>query len=559
MRRLLVLCALSWACGDDADVVHDDAGADSSEVCGSASDCDDGDFCNGDEICAPAEDDADNFGCVVGEPACDGQACDESTDTCVAECEDADGDGAGSEACGGDDCDDADPNAFPGNPEVCDSMGHDEDCDPTTLGPDEDSDSFVSTECCNLQTTGALQCGQDCDDSQSGINPGATDGCGGGDEDCDREIDEEPDSTWYRDQDSDNFGLPDDVVMACSQPSGYAPQTGDCNDNPFEDPNASQFNPSAVDVCDAADNDCDGAVDEDFQCDCMPPGATGQCGIDPMQHGVGPCQLGMQTCQSSGVWSECLGAIQPQTETCNMVDDDCDGTVDEDALLTCFDDPDGDGYAAVGAFSSQACTCPQGTTERDPTEDGADCREMDEFTYPGAPEFCDREDQDCSNGGGAEPAEDMDGDGHTAIGFDGCEGTFPKDDCRDDLAAVHPTQRAYLATGYCERTECFCQGVCVARSPQFACPRPDSCDPTGGRPASFDYNCDGNETPIRASRNSCPLCGLGFACPGVLLNYPAGTACGAQVEQIDCGVGGCSEGCDFNLPQPEPTTALRCR
>ena len=56
---------------------------------------------------------------------------------------DCDGDGFQSEQFGGFDCDDADGNRFPGNSEVADDTGHDEDCDYTTYGfRDVDGDGF---------------------------------------------------------------------------------------------------------------------------------------------------------------------------------------------------------------------------------------------------------------------------------------------------------------------------------------------------------------------------------------------------------------------------------
>ena len=53
-------------------------------------------------------------------------------------------------ASGGFDCDDNDRNRFPGNPEVCDPDGHDEDCTYQTFGNrDQDGDGYVDARCTN--------------------------------------------------------------------------------------------------------------------------------------------------------------------------------------------------------------------------------------------------------------------------------------------------------------------------------------------------------------------------------------------------------------------------
>ena len=60
---------------------------------------------------------------------------------------DADGDGAYASICGGDDCDDLDPDRYPGNTEVC-NAGRDEDCDPKTGGNrDSDGDGYPDSDC----------------------------------------------------------------------------------------------------------------------------------------------------------------------------------------------------------------------------------------------------------------------------------------------------------------------------------------------------------------------------------------------------------------------------
>ncbi|MEO0398549.1 MAG: putative metal-binding motif-containing protein [Pseudomonadota bacterium] len=120
--------------------------------------CDDGLFCNGLERCLPGDPNATTIrrpqyvvsGCVRATNPCGSAAgqCNENTDRCGVECADADGDGSQDAACGGDDCDDNNPNRYPGNVEVCDVYGIDEDCDPRTWGEvDRDDDGWFAASC----------------------------------------------------------------------------------------------------------------------------------------------------------------------------------------------------------------------------------------------------------------------------------------------------------------------------------------------------------------------------------------------------------------------------
>jgi len=177
----------------------------------------------------------------------------------------------------GEDCDDSADQAFPGNTEVCDGL--DNDCNGETDGEDaedastwyldSDGDGYGDDDSQNRgcePPNGYLKDNSDCDDSDAGVNPGATEICDADDtdEDCnglsddaDGGVDLSTMSQWYPDADGDGHGDQDyKASEACNQPSGYAADAIDCDDG-----DASVYT-GADEYCDDQDNDCDGWVDE---------------------------------------------------------------------------------------------------------------------------------------------------------------------------------------------------------------------------------------------------------------------------------------------------------
>jgi putative metal-binding protein len=80
-----------------------------------------------------------------------------------------------------------------------------------------------------------------------------------------------------------------------------------------------------IESCNRTDDDCDGIVDNGFERDgalCFYQGAQGACRTQGKWH-----------CAADGSQSSCdAPVIAPAMETCNGVDDDCDGETDEDSV-----------------------------------------------------------------------------------------------------------------------------------------------------------------------------------------------------------------------------------
>lgn len=172
-------------------------------------------------------------------------------------------------------------------------------------------------------------------------------------------------------------------------------------------------NCSGPEMCgNKVDDNCNGQVDEGCDCSGIPEGATRACG----QNGPGICTLGVQTCKEHE-WGPCSGVAAHATEdTCDGVDENCNGEVDEGLKITCLRDADGDGYgSSAPAGKKEFCPvtpdggapdggdagdggdpnrCPDGYITRAQSL-GDDCNDEDEKVKPGVAELCDSVDSDC--------------------------------------------------------------------------------------------------------------------------------------------------------------------
>jgi hypothetical protein len=221
-------------------------------------------------------------------------------------------------------------------------------------GLDDDCDGSVDEDL-GTTTCGVGECEVTVDNCAGGVPQACVPGepgeevCNALDDDCDGQVDEDLGTTTC------GMGVCQVTVDNCVDGVLQECVPGEPSDE----------------ICgDGLDNDCDGQTDEGCECD---PGEEQACYPGPEgTEGVGLCQAGTQTCDENGQWGECVGAIVPTDEICDLLDNDCDGSVDEGlGTTTC----------GVGECEVTVDNCvdgePQECTPGDPTDEICDGKDND--------------------------------------------------------------------------------------------------------------------------------------------------------------------------------------
>jgi hypothetical protein len=269
---------------------------------------------------------------------------------------------------------------------------------------DQDGDGWggppAPEPACDLPNDPLVRRSGDCDDGDPAAYPGAPELCDEVDQSCDGRVDDDGRQTWYYDGDRDGIGgdvapgpLPVYPPTVCEEllpyPERWTQRRGDCDD---ADPS---IRPGVAERCDRIDSNCNGWADEpttphfpDRDGD-----LAGQQGVPSAPHCPGePGWVENQRDCDDTDPNRRLGA----PELCDEVDQDCDGDVRDDGRQVWYYDGDRDGYGVTLAGQSPRDVCvsllpvPTQWSNR-----GGDCDDRSRSIHPTAVDPCDEVDQDC--------------------------------------------------------------------------------------------------------------------------------------------------------------------
>lgn len=276
-----------------------------------------------------------------------------------------------------------------------------------------------------------------------------------------------------------------------------------------------------TEVCNGLDDNCNGLIDENGICQqCVPTpevcnGLDDNCNAvsddNPVDVGK-PCGINLGICKPGttacvmGVL-QCAGSVGPVTETCNGLDDNCDGVVDG-MTQPCYSGPMGTEGVGVCRAGTQACTAAVGSG----TPMWGVCVGQ---VVPSA-ELCDGLDNDCNG-----LVDDMVNDGNGNVTGTPCCAYGTK--CGQGIC----TYGVYACAG----SQVVCDGGVG--------PSPETCN-------GVDDDCNGQPDDVPGVGLPCALPG---GCPGMLeCQAGVGLVCTAAATGLEV-CNGIDDDCDGSIDE----------